>query len=70
MTYAKLNGPADYNNLNLQSKRKDIRDFKYDEKSEAVLGKRETRKAVILESGAKYDGEWIVGTQTRQGRGI
>ena len=44
------------------AKRKELGDFVYDLTTESTLGKREARKAVILESGANYDGEWIVGT--------
>lgn len=33
------------------------------------MGTREQRKATILENGANYEGEWLVESQTRQGRG-
>jgi len=31
---------------------------------------RDKRPLVMLESGAKYEGEWIRGTEIRDGRGI
>ena len=34
-----------------------------------TLGRRELRDGQILENGAKYCGEWIQGTETRQGKG-
>jgi len=43
--------------------------FYQDSVQESKLGQRETRKATILENGAKYEGEWIVGSECRQGRG-
>ena len=33
------------------------------------LGHREERALLTLENGAKYQGEWLVGTDTREGRG-
>lgn len=36
---------------------------------EASLGKRETRKLTQMENGARYIGEWLVGTNTREGKG-
>lgn len=57
-------------NLHYQSKRQELGDFKYEnEASENYLGKREFRKATILENGANYEGEWLLKSQTRQGRG-
>lgn len=44
-------------------------DFQYDPKLEQDFGRRETRKLAIMENGAKYTGEWLVGTQIREGRG-
>ena len=32
--------------------------------------KREKSGLVLLESGAKYEGEWIEGTNIRDGRGV
>ena len=31
---------------------------------------REKRPLMLLENGAKYEGEWIKGTDERDGRGI
>jgi hypothetical protein len=33
------------------------------------LGNREERPLITLENGAKYAGEWLVGTEIREGRG-
>jgi len=32
--------------------------------------RREKRSMVELENGAKYEGEWLVGTESRDGRGV
>ena len=41
-------------------------DFKY----EATLGNKEDRPEETLENAARYKGEWLVGTNIRQGRGM
>ncbi len=59
-----------YDVVCLQSKRKELGDFHFEDvKKEIHMGQREVRKATILENGANYEGEWLVETQTRQGRG-
>lgn len=51
--------------------RAELGEFVYNEYAfEKKLGAREVRPSTILESGARYEGEWLVGTQTRQGKGI
>jgi len=35
-----------------------------------ALGRREQRAMASLENGARYEGEWLVGTNIRQGKGI
>jgi len=40
--------------------------FSYDDDQfEKMLGERENRMMVILENGARYEGEWLVNTQVR-----
>ena len=42
--------------------------FAYDDMQfEKQLGDRERRQMVVLENGAQYEGEWIRGSQIRQG---
>ena len=51
--------------------RQELGEFVYEDKAfEKKLGPREHRESVQLENGARYDGEWIPNTQTRQGKGI
>ena len=51
--------------------RAELGDFIYDDVAfERKLGKREQRVTMILENSARYEGEWLVSTQTRQGKGI
>jgi len=45
--------------------------FSYDDfQFEKQLGKREGREMVILENGARYEGEWLTSSSVRQGQGI
>ena len=45
--------------------------FHYDDHQfEKQLGYRERRDMVILENGARYEGEWLKGSSVRQGLGI
>jgi hypothetical protein len=41
----------------MQNIREQLGDFDYD-REPASLGKRELRQMVILENGAKYEGQW------------
>ena len=51
--------------------RAQLGDFQYDDDNfERSLGDREQRPMVVLENGARYEGEWLLGSQVRQGRGI
>lgn len=43
--------------------RQTLGEFLYDDQQfEQELGAREPRITVILENGARYEGEWLVGT--------
>jgi len=64
-------GREDYDNVNVQEMRAQLGEFCYDDDQfERQLGDREQRIMVILENGARYEGEWLLSTQIRQGRGI
>lgn len=64
-------GREDYDNVNVQEMRAQLGEFSYDDDQfERQLGEREQRPMVILENGARYEGEWLTSTQVRQGRGI
>jgi hypothetical protein len=60
-----------YDNPNVQRKRQELGPFKYDDGSfDAQLrGKVEERPQEKLDNDAKYTGQWLKGTTTRQGRG-
>ncbi len=45
-------------------------EFDYGECPEGVSTNREFRDIKMLDNGRKYKGEWIVGTETREGWGI
>jgi hypothetical protein len=53
----------------LQSKKADLGAFVFDS-DEKEFGQREKKPSKTLDNGALYDGEWLVGTQTKQGRGM
>ena len=46
--------------------REQLGDFDYGDYPQG-LGQREMREEVVIENNAKYTGEWIVGTNIRQG---
>ena len=51
--------------------REQLGPFNYDDHQyEANLGPREMRDIAVLENGAQYEGEWLKGSQIRQGQGI
>ena len=59
-----------YANSTVQELLEKLGDFRYDDyELERRLGDCEKRDVVITETGARYDGEWLKGTQIRQGRG-
>jgi len=59
-------GREDYDNVNVQEMRAQLGAFSYDDDQfEKMLGERENRMMVILENGARYEGEWLVSTQVR-----
>ena len=46
--------------------RAQLGDFQYDDEHfERSLGDREQRSMVVLENGARYEGEWLLGSQIR-----
>jgi len=57
--------------MSVQEMREQLGEFNYDDYAyEKKLGSREMRQMVMLESGAQYEGEWLRGSQVRQGKGI
>ena len=59
-------GREDYDNVNVQEMRAQLGDFQYDDEHfERSLGDREQRAMVVLENGARYEGEWLLGSQIR-----
>lgn len=59
----------------LQAKQKAFGPYKYEsEETDELLGganhELERRAMTYMENGARYIGQWIVGTKTRQGRGV
>lgn len=62
-------GAQNYDNPDVINIREQLGDFDYDEEPKG-LGKRELRDMVLLENAAKYEGEWLIGTNIRQGHGI
>ena len=60
-----------FQNDKVLERRKQLGEFTYDQKDyEETLGQRDTRPETTIESGAKYSGEWLKGSQVRQGQGI
>ena len=57
-------GEQNYDNPDVINIREQLGDFDYDEEP-AGLGRRELREMMLLENGAKYEGEWLIGTHTR-----
>ena len=56
-------GREDYDNVNVQEMRAQLGDFQYDDEHfERSLGDREQRAMVVLENGARYEGEWLLGS--------
>lgn len=50
---------------------KQLGPFNYDDQNlDRSLGRRETRDSVTLENGARYQGEWHLDTNVRQGKGV
>ena len=57
--------------MNVQEIREQLGDFIYDdEEYDQTLGKREYRPLTYLENQAQYEGEWLRGSQIRQGKGV
>ena len=60
-----------YDNPNVLEQRNDLGPFNYDDKAyEVTLGNVEDRPEEMLENAAKYKGEWLLGSNIRQGRGM
>jgi len=56
----------DFENINVQEMRDQLGEFNYDDfQFEKSLGNREQRDMVILENGARYEGEWLQGLSVR-----
>lgn len=53
-----------YNNPRVQAKKTELGGFAFED-DESDLGRREKRKIKTLENGAMYEGEWLVGSQTK-----
>lgn len=53
-----------YMNADVQNIRAQLGDFDFGDEPEG-LGQRELRDEEQLENGAKYEGEWLVGTNVR-----
>ena len=50
-------------NVFLKEMRAQLGDFQYDDDHfERSLGDREQRNMVVLENGARYEGEWLLGS--------
>jgi hypothetical protein len=63
MGYRGQDGREDYDNINVQEMRAQLGDFQYDDDHfERSLGDREQRNMVVLENGARYEGEWLLGS--------
>ena len=75
MGYMRQDGREDYDNINVQvslinesdvflkEMRAQLGDFQYDDDHfERSLGDREQRNMVVLENGARYEGEWLLGS--------
>lgn len=43
--------------------------FVYEEDKSQNYGKTEKRPKIKLDNGAIYEGEWLVGTEIKQGKG-
>ena len=59
-------GLQNYENQEVLRIREQLGDFDYGDMPQG-LGHREMREEVVIENNAKYTGEWIVGTNVRQG---
>jgi hypothetical protein len=70
--FANHNNPSpgmdNYENPDVIQIREQLGDFDYD-KEPQNLGRREERQMVILENGAKYEGQWLLNSNIRQGQG-
>jgi len=62
-------GQGNYENADVIQIRQELGDFDFGDEP-AGLGRRELRPMVVLENGAKYEGEWLINSDIRQGQGI
>lgn len=62
---------GNFENEHVQSKRDQLGQFQFDSNfDESYLGKRIPKEQTVLESGARYHGEWLENKpDVRQGRG-
>lgn len=58
-----------YLNQDVQTIRQQLGDFDFGNE-EVDHGQREFREELTLENGAKYEGEWLLGSEIRQGKGM
>jgi hypothetical protein len=58
------NGAENYDNPDDIKIREQLGDFDYGQQH-ANLGKRERRYMIVLENRARYEGEWIIGSNVR-----
>jgi hypothetical protein len=64
-----FNGDApNYENQDVQVIRQQLGDFDFGDE-ETPHGQREWKQETLLENGAKYEGEWLLGNEVRQGKG-
>lgn len=59
-----------YNNSNVMIAREKLGKFRADTKPEPDNIERVKKPILMLENGAKYEGEWIKDSDIRDGRGI
>lgn len=59
-----------YNNSNVMIAREKLGKFRVDTKPEPDNIERVKKPILMLENGAKYEGEWIKDSDIRDGRGI
>ncbi len=57
-------GVQNYDNPDVISIREQLGDFEFGQDPQG-LGKREFRSMVVLENGARYEGEWLNGSSVR-----
>ena len=59
-----------YDNPDVINIREQLGDFDFGENPSGLNNRREERQMMQLENAARYQGEWILGTNIREGKGI